>query len=47
MAISLAAGVAFATMITLVLIPSLYVIRATIVNSIRVNSDAIRLKIYK
>ena len=39
MAISLAAGVAFATMITLVLVPSLYVIRSNIGAWIRTRSD--------
>ncbi len=47
MAISLAAGVAFATMITLLLIPSLYVIRANIFDSVRANHDSLKLKIYK
>jgi multidrug efflux pump subunit AcrB len=45
MAISLAAGVAFATMITLLLVPSLYVIRANIINYIKSNRNLIKSEI--
>ncbi len=45
MAISLAAGVAFATMITLVLVPSLYVIRSKIGVAIKNKSSKLHTKI--